>query len=406
MSLDRLATIEHALTRKRASMQALGQRVHSRPTPAAARPPPNSDAARLAIIQREVASLERSREEELLALASSDTRHARTGSPSAPATAGTSAQDAAAVAHEAAEAKDAWLEYRAAQQQRQAALGESLRSSWRARTDEVAHLRKMASPRVDTRFVGAPQARGASARPRSAAASQRSSSARRPKSPAAHNDAKDADVVAARSAARVLNRELMSQRTREWAARSEHLRAMRVHTAKRVDDRIGEEAMRARPLYGFTEVPVASGSPPRERTPIIDDAELFCGTYPELQPPPVPRPAPPPGAWSMVADDFGEYEVGFTGTLCTDPLYAYDEGDRLVAYRHPQRQGARPIAPPPPDDPFRYGYTAEAAEKRRRSSSSARGGDRSRGAEQAAARSGSAHVRTRSYEAMRRMLRS
>ncbi len=73
-SLDRLGTIEAALKRKQTALRVLKHRID---TKRGSRPIPAEDAARIAILQREVASLERSRNGELLGLASPEARQQR-----------------------------------------------------------------------------------------------------------------------------------------------------------------------------------------------------------------------------------------------------------------------------------------------------------------------------------------
>jgi hypothetical protein len=73
-ALDRLGTIDSALKRKQTALRVLKQRIDTRH---GSRPIPAEDAARIAILQREVASLERSRNAELLSLTSPSVRQQR-----------------------------------------------------------------------------------------------------------------------------------------------------------------------------------------------------------------------------------------------------------------------------------------------------------------------------------------
>ena len=73
-ALDRLGTIDAALKRKQTALRVLKQRIDTRH---GSRPIPAEDAARIAILQREVASLERSRNAELLSLTSPSVRQQR-----------------------------------------------------------------------------------------------------------------------------------------------------------------------------------------------------------------------------------------------------------------------------------------------------------------------------------------
>ena len=73
-ALDRLGTIDAALKRKQTALRVLKQRIDTRH---GSRPLPAEDAARIAILQREVASLERSRNAELLSLTSPSVRQQR-----------------------------------------------------------------------------------------------------------------------------------------------------------------------------------------------------------------------------------------------------------------------------------------------------------------------------------------
>ena len=72
--LDRLGTVDAALKRKQTALRVLKQRIDTRH---GSRPLPAEDAARIAILQREVASLERSRNAELLSLTSPSVRQQR-----------------------------------------------------------------------------------------------------------------------------------------------------------------------------------------------------------------------------------------------------------------------------------------------------------------------------------------
>ena len=73
-ALDRLGTVDAALKRKQTALRVLKQRIDTRH---GSRPLPAEDAARIAILQREVASLERSRNAELLSLTSPSVRQQR-----------------------------------------------------------------------------------------------------------------------------------------------------------------------------------------------------------------------------------------------------------------------------------------------------------------------------------------
>ena len=257
-SLDRLSTIEHALTRKRAALRALSQRVHSRAH--ASRKPPSSDAARLAILQRECESLERSREEELLGLVSDTTRHERTvqtvmitqdhsasGLAAEPTTSGAaeSAPPPAVAARDERQAdvpsnpaEVAWPSHRNGQRHRDAALRDGLRSSWRAAGDELATIKQATSHKVDSRLGVPPHeaARQSGPRPRQSSPHPR------------HPGPRSSGVQAMRRDGRYLNRELQGQRMREWTAREKELRQIRTRTPKRVDDWVGSDALAARPL--------------------------------------------------------------------------------------------------------------------------------------------------------------
>ena len=198
------------LARKQTALRVLRQRVNTR---RGGRPIPSEDAARLAILQREVASLERSRNGELLCLTSPDVRKHRmqkldreatwaaaglgsdpTAAPAppeasgaslaelrrrsdvagpmseppvgpphtpdsrssprkAPSTKPTAKQISPEQQHERESAADsAWIAYRDAQRQRDEELRVSMKSSWRMHGDEISSLKLKASPKVDTRM--------------------------------------------------------------------------------------------------------------------------------------------------------------------------------------------------------------------------------------------------------------
>ena len=197
-ALDELGTLEAALKRKSAALRALLQRLDSRRGRSAITA---EEASRLAILQREVDSLERSRDEELLRLSSPDARgrrlvqqqdqkkaaivsasatqlppspprsmppppppvstppRAALGS-GAPSSAGGSeavcASPAATCAtgdsRASASTTGAWLAYREAQAMRDIELRGSMRQEWRMRDGEVAALKQRVNKRVDTRI--------------------------------------------------------------------------------------------------------------------------------------------------------------------------------------------------------------------------------------------------------------
>lgn len=393
--LDRLSTIEHALSRKRAALRSLSLRVHSRAAPAG-KPVPSSDAARLAILQREVDSLERSREEALLTLASSSKRHARTqqvdthadendrrtANDDVPETAQQRSGERKPEMRPAAEparastttargddAQWAWKVYRTAQRQRDAALRDSLKKSWKVHGGELATMRQEATPRVDSGDAALP-----------------------PGPVKAEHAPADAMVHAARRDGKHLNRELRVQRQAEWAARGDFLRDLREQTGKRIDDHVGPEVLRARPLYGFT-ASAATAAPSFMRY-VLSNEGLEHAEAASAAPYP-PRSMPPPhGGWQVDRDDEGEYEVGFAGTVYTDKLYAYGDGDDVVAFRAPppHHHAASGYRLGPAEDPMRFAYTAGSP-------------TRAAGAAKVDTGRHSSGGRPKTYDAMRKMLR-
>ena len=341
-SLDRLSTIEHALTRKRAALRALSQRVHSRRY--ASRQPPSSDAARLAILQRECESLERSREEELLGLVSDTTRHERTvqtvtmtqdhsasGFAAEPTMSGIaeSAPPPAVAASDERQADVAPRSHRFGQRQRDAALRGSMRSSWRAAGDELATIKQSASPRVDSRLGVTPHEATRQQKPRPR---QSSPHARQP-------GPRSSGVQAMRRDGRFLNRELQGQRMREWTACEKELRQIRAWTPKRVDDWVGSDILAARPLYGFS----ATGSAPSLSRPQYLEDQTSSRRRDQ--------------AYSVYRDEGGN-DVGFAATLSTDPLYAFEKDERIIGYRDPRRTRTQPVETSRSDDPTRFAYSS------------------------------------------------
>ena len=413
-ALDRLSTIEHALSRKRAALNALTRRANVKggnilPT----RAPPSSDAARLAILQHECESLERSREEELLTLASSETRHERIAGHASGAELplqvtppkkvvavkmqSASAEKIEVTMEKAASAQWAWRAYRDAQRKRDNALRDSLKSSWRHHDSEIEQIREQAVARTDSGLGTHEPVPVPRHSPPYAGAAKAAKEYGAAKAEAAR---RDAAISNTRRETAVLSQELLYQRQREWSAREGHLRQIRAHTAKRVDDQLGPAALAAKPLRQLTtakSLPAAKAHVVRphedlgyhfrpelfadEEEALLDISEQVARGQPPavagkvMAPPPppgVPRRAVPlaAGAWKAYdpgpapsydppSDAYGpsaEYdpagydpaEVGVIGdeVLNTDPIYAYNEGpgfdgggyddERIVGYRQPK----------------------------------------------------------------------
>jgi hypothetical protein len=261
--MDRLATIEHALARKKAAQKALTQRL-SRKGAGRGAALPTSDASRLAILDAEVESLERSRAEEALALAHPTRRTERReygmrsrphdiSDPVAKAeTAGIgrppagpaptpqpllSASTSSRGHDDPADA--AWRSYRKSQRMRDFEVRESRRHAWREREAELKKLRANGQSRVDAR-LGMPSPRGrsdGSASPALVGALVPTDLAER--------------VAAGRRDARVLSAELRHQRSREWKVHGEHLRQIRANTTKRVDDKVAPDVLLSRPMHSL-----------------------------------------------------------------------------------------------------------------------------------------------------------
>ena len=287
--LDNLATVEAALKRKAAALRALMQRLDSR----GSRSIPTEEASRLAILQREVASLERSRDTELLNLASPQGRKGRlrTSTPPAepppplppvdslptpltiaatPPRVSTNGERPGTVADSVGADRggggvnSAWHAYRHAQAARVAELRGSMRESWRARNGEIATIKQRVSPRIDSRM--SPRAAAALKSAADDRTARRAASAglveeRRQQlqvlvkmapSATASMARNQPDVEGRRCDQKELSAEMRAQRQREWARQSANLRRIRQEGSARVQTTHTAEVlyqMAAKPLH-------------------------------------------------------------------------------------------------------------------------------------------------------------
>ena len=192
----------------------------------------------------------------------------------------------------------AWQAYRAAQKSRDDELNENMRKSWREADGQLTQW-KSAPSRVESHLDGA----------------------------------ESAEVRGARKDAAILFEELKQQRHREWAVRQEKLQQMKQRTGKRVDDRLGADVLKAKPLYAFANSDVPSNTQSARnhlRTAWRDPAtQRHRSSSPKLDK-------------KVYRTSDGEYDVNYEGTdsgmkLQTKPMYAYRDAwsadDEIVTSR-------------------------------------------------------------------------
>ena len=344
-ALHGLATIEQALKRKRSAVRALAARIHVQPGQKSFAP--CSDSARLVQLRHEIESLERSKEAELLKLATPAARIERraqldeAAKPSEDVLERAEPVPPAAAEPEVApfDPDAAWRAHQQEIKLRQQALRASLASQWREGRDKVRAIKQNVMHRVDTRFVYTAHGDG----PEHLLVPANTLIVARP----VPNRAAKQTYQRRREAA-ILNRELMSQRQAEWERRAAYLESMRKGTPKRVDDHLGPEIARAKPISSLSvanDVPAAWRDLRRAASGRLS---MALGTQ--------------CGDQSMDGPiDIGDAEgMG----AC---WYDYDEdGVRSPLLYTTAAQIPKERYPAAPDDPVRYAYTSEHSPARAR----------------------------------------
>ena len=365
--LASLATIEHALKRKRAALRALTARVKG--VPGCGKPTPCSDASRLSILRQEVQSLERSKQAELLQLASSSAReYRREARLDAKLDAAMSDYDETMVEPSAAvlaaaelapptpkevpapspDPKATWKAHRMAQKARDLAVRSALHDSWREHADEVRAIRQSSVHRVDHRFVY----RSASDQGPLHLMVPANELIAAPPAPPPESSRK---VVGRRRDAKVLNKELIAQRYAEWDRRGAYLDHVRTQTPKRIDDRLGPEALRPNGSSAAA-APIALM---REQLPAAwRELRRAASGVASLEP-------VDPSAAGLWREHAGGDADGADGAAERMGATWYDFDAGYDDPRFPLYTTAAQVAskrfPHAPDDPYRYAYTTEHA---------------------------------------------